>query len=148
MTGIGHDQAHHSPGPTSDMGQSLPKWAVHPMSAFPPIATKQPTSGHVSKVPTAEVRRFTQSLRQREPAAMVAPYDRVGLAVRCAVVLSIPGHDQRWRFLSTSSARSACTVITNSLLITSTTVTSVPITNVPPSRSIITIHPLPPHWRW
>jgi hypothetical protein len=45
---------------------------------------------------------------------MVAPYDRVGLADQCAVVLSIPGHDQRWRFLSTSSARSACTVITNS----------------------------------
>src|SRR5258705_12315237 len=22
MTGIGHDQAHHSPGPTSDMGQN------------------------------------------------------------------------------------------------------------------------------
>src|SRR5262249_40929536 len=71
---------------------------------------------HPSTASTAEVRRFTQSLRQREPAATVAPYDRVGLAVRCSVVLSIPGHDQRWRFLSTSSARSACTVITNSLL--------------------------------
>src|ERR1700720_3894102 len=87
-------------------------------------------------LPTAEVRRFTQSLRQREPAAMVAPYDRVGLAVRCAVVLSIPGHDQRWRFLSTSSARSACTVITNSLLITSSTVRSVSITNVTRCRGI------------
>jgi hypothetical protein len=50
MTGIGHDQAHHSPGPTSDMGQSLPKWAVHPMSAFPPIATAERTFRHVSKV--------------------------------------------------------------------------------------------------
>ena len=98
-------------------------------------------------LPTAEVRRFTQSLRQREPAAMVAPYDRVGLAVRCAVVLSIPGHDQRWRFLSTSSARSACTVITNSLLITSSTVRSVSITNVTRCRGIIGIHPLTPNWR-
>ena len=105
------------------------------------------TSGQVRKVPTAEVRRFTQSLRQREPAAMVAPYDRVGLAVRCAVVLSIPGHDQRWRFLSTSSARSACTVITNSLLITSSTVRSVSITNVTRCRGIIGIHPLTPNWR-
>src|SRR6478736_8089977 len=34
--------------------------------------------------PTAEVRRFTQSLR--EPAATVAPYYRVGLAVRSCVV--------------------------------------------------------------
>lgn len=92
-------------------------------------------------------RRFTQSLRQREPAAMVAPYDRVGLAVRCTVVLSIPGHDQRWRFLSTSSARSACTVITNSLLITSSTVRSVSITNVTRRRGIIGIHPLTPNWR-
>jgi hypothetical protein len=97
--------------------------------------------------PTAEVRRFTQSLRQREPAATVAPYDRVGLAVRCAVVLSIPGHDQRWRFLSTSSARSACTVITNSLLITSSTVRSVSITNVTRCKGIIGIHPLTPNWR-
>src|SRR5260370_37697724 len=107
MPGIGHDQAHHSPGPTSDMGQSLPKWAVHPMSAFPPIATKQPTSGHVSKGPTAEARRFTQSPRQREPAAMVAPYDRVGFAVRGPVVLSIPAHDQRWRVFGTTPPRYA-----------------------------------------
>src|SRR5215472_11907486 len=97
--------------------------------------------------PTAEVRRFTESLRQREPAAMVAPYDRVGLAVRCAVVLSIPRHDQRRRFLSTSSARSACTVITNSLLITSSTIRSVSITNVTRRRGIIGIHTLTPNWR-
>src|SRR6266478_1073635 len=86
-------------------------------SGIPRLTDILRVSRHVSNVPTAEVRRFTQSLRQREPAATVAPYDRVGLAVRCAVVLSIPRHDQRLRFLSTSSARSACTVITNSLLI-------------------------------
>ena len=90
---------------------------------------------------------FHSITSQREPAAMGAPYDRVGLPVRCAVVLSIPGHDQRWRFLSTSSARSACTVITNSLLITSSTVRSVSITNVTRCRGIIGIHPLTPNWR-
>src|SRR6478736_6438822 len=117
------------------------------MSALSPKAEIADDRRHVREVPTAEVRRFTQSLRQREPAAMVAPYDRDGLAVRCAVVLSIPGHDQRWRFLSTSSARSACTVITNSLLITLSTVRSVSITNVTRCRGIIGIHPLTPNWR-
>src|SRR5690242_13246665 len=33
------------------MGQTLPKWAVRAMSAFPPKATELRTSGHVSKVP-------------------------------------------------------------------------------------------------
>ena len=127
----------------------------HKQTSRPPCSTSAPSLKADVKVaasdvrygPTAEVRGFTQSLRQREPAAMVAPYDRVGLAVRCAVVLSIPGHDQRWRFLSTSSARSACTVITNSLLITSSTVRSVSITNVTRRRGIIGIHPLTPNWR-
>ena len=42
------------------------------------------TSFFTQAGPTAEVRRFTQSLR--EPAATVAPYYRVGLAVRSCVV--------------------------------------------------------------
>jgi hypothetical protein len=43
------------------------------------------TKNHLIEAgPTAEVRRFTQSLR--EPAATVAPYYRVGLAVRSCVV--------------------------------------------------------------
>ena len=51
MTGIGHDQAHHSRGRLPIWVNRYRKWAVHPMPAFPPIATKQPTSGHVSMVP-------------------------------------------------------------------------------------------------
>jgi hypothetical protein len=85
------------------------------MSAFECFTDSTRTSRHVRDVPTAEVRRFTQSLRQREPAAMVAPYDRVGMAVRGAVVLSIPGHDQRARRPGIGSAQKA--VITTSLLI-------------------------------
>jgi hypothetical protein len=131
----------------SELGQKAKYSLRADVSALPPKADSSQTSRHVRKVPTAEVRRFTQSLRQRAPAATVAPYDRVGLAVRYAVVLSIPRHDQRWRFLSTSSARSAFTVITNSLLITSSTVRSVSITNVTRCRGIIGIHPLTPNWR-
>jgi hypothetical protein len=42
---------------TSAMGQSLPKWAIRATSAFPPIATIERTSRHVSNVPKAEVKR-------------------------------------------------------------------------------------------
>ena len=38
-----------------EMGQSLQKRDVHPTSALPPKATELRTSGHVRKVPTAEV---------------------------------------------------------------------------------------------
>ena len=39
------------------LGQSLPKWAVHPMSAFPPLATIKRTSLVVRFVPTADAAR-------------------------------------------------------------------------------------------
>jgi hypothetical protein len=39
---------------TSATGPSRPKWAAHPMSAFPPIATTGRTSRDVSKVPEAD----------------------------------------------------------------------------------------------
>jgi hypothetical protein len=132
---------------TSGLQRTAPKRAVRAMSAIRPIASELRTSRDVSNCPTAEVRRFTQITSSARARSEVAPYDRVGLAVRCAVVLSIPGHDQRWHFLSTSSARSACTVITNSLLITSITVRSVSITNVTRCRGIIGIHPLTPNRR-
>jgi hypothetical protein len=41
----------------SALGQSLPKCDVRGMSALPPIATKERTSRHVSKVPKADVTR-------------------------------------------------------------------------------------------
>ena len=37
------------------MGQKLPKWAVHPMSAFPPIATVERTCEEVRSVPLPTV---------------------------------------------------------------------------------------------
>ena len=39
----------------SETGQSRPKWAVHPISAFPPIATRPRTSRDVSNVPTSDI---------------------------------------------------------------------------------------------
>jgi hypothetical protein len=53
-TGIGHDQAHHSPGPTSDSGQSRRFGDARTTSAFPLLATEERTSRHVSKAPKPE----------------------------------------------------------------------------------------------
>ena len=54
-------------GPMSGQGQSLPKWGVRAMSAFPTIATKLRTSREVRLVPTrdscsAANRSFIRSL--------------------------------------------------------------------------------------
>jgi hypothetical protein len=59
----------------SQMDQTLHFDHTPVTSGLPRLADIFGIRRHVSKVPTAEVRRFTQSLRQREPAAMVAPYD-------------------------------------------------------------------------
>jgi hypothetical protein len=51
------------------VGHSLPKWAIHPMSAFPPLATKLPTSLEVRFV--RQKRKsggLTRSPRRRERA--------------------------------------------------------------------------------
>ena len=37
---------------SSELGQSLPKWTAHPMSAFPPLATIERTFQEVRLVPT------------------------------------------------------------------------------------------------
>jgi hypothetical protein len=39
----------------SEMGQSLPKWAIRATSAFPPIATIERTSRHVSNLPNSDI---------------------------------------------------------------------------------------------
>ena len=115
--------------------------AVHPTTDIAKILR------HVRFVPTAEVdvslNHFVSASPQRwwhRTTESVWPSD----AQLCC---QFQDTDQRWRFLSTSSARSACTVITNSLLITSSTVRSVSITNVTRCRSIIGIHPLTPNCR-
>src|SRR6266446_7953991 len=46
---------HLLPPETSGSGQSLPKWDVRAMSAFPLLATEERTSPNVSKVPGTEV---------------------------------------------------------------------------------------------
>ncbi len=49
--------------------QSLPKWAVHPMSTFLPLATELRTLLVVRFVPISEVNALIRSPRQRELAA-------------------------------------------------------------------------------
>jgi hypothetical protein len=55
----------------SSMGQSLPKWAIHPCLAFPPIATIQRTCQEVRFVPivlqkskVASVQIFAETLNR------------------------------------------------------------------------------------
>jgi hypothetical protein len=46
--------------PMSQLGQSLPKWAVHVTSAFHPLATEQWTLLGVRFVPKSGVANFIQ----------------------------------------------------------------------------------------
>jgi hypothetical protein len=46
---------------TTALGQLLPKGAVHPMSAFPPIATVERTCEEVRKVPGGDINQQEQS---------------------------------------------------------------------------------------
>ena len=52
---------------TSAPGRSLPKWVVRATSAYPPIATTERTSRHVSKVPTRDSSTAAISISIRSP---------------------------------------------------------------------------------
>jgi hypothetical protein len=61
----------------SQLGQSLPKGAVHPMSAFPPIATVERTCEQVRFVPKSEVRQMSfldpRRAKKKDRLAAVSP---------------------------------------------------------------------------
>jgi hypothetical protein len=59
----------------SQMGQSLPKWAVSVTSAFPPIATELRTLLEVRFVPTSDINAYsiTSSARKSRDDGSVSP---------------------------------------------------------------------------
>src|ERR1035437_5319559 len=51
------DQLESGPRSNFALGQSVPKWGVRATSAFPTIATAEPTSQHVSSVAISDIAR-------------------------------------------------------------------------------------------
>ena len=53
------------------MGQSLPKWAVRAMSAFPPIATELRTSLEVRFVPLGDIQAWRELKEATDEVAIM-----------------------------------------------------------------------------